>query len=150
MGFPKELVFENAPPSIICAICHSVVLKAVHSKTGVCCWECVGGPSAKHPALPALDDMVGLLQVSCTLCKWSGISRNHHCIDTTIPITPTRIYKDDIIGHVLDVYWTDDDAWYRGVVIDWNGSRHRICYDDGELEWVNLQNERIRLVYSIL
>uniref|UniRef100_A0A0E0M117 DNA mismatch repair protein n=1 Tax=Oryza punctata TaxID=4537 RepID=A0A0E0M117_ORYPU len=50
----------------------------------------------------------------------------------------------EAVGRRLRVYWPLDDAWYEGKVegYDVGSRRHRVMYDDGEEEEVDLASER--------
>eukprot|EP00898_Chlorokybus_atmophyticus_P004048 jgi/Chlat1/4644/Chrsp3S05598 len=51
------------------------------------------------------------------------------------------------LGHRLRVYWADDKAWYTGRLTKVVSSRkkpHHILYDDGEDEWVQLEQEKVK------
>jgi len=49
-----------------------------------------------------------------------------------------------VVGRRLRVYWPLDDAWYEGRVdaYDAGSRKHRVKYDDGEEEQVDLGKER--------
>ncbi|KAF8657666.1 hypothetical protein HU200_059821 [Digitaria exilis] len=50
----------------------------------------------------------------------------------------------EVVGRRLRVYWPLDDAWYEGRVeaYDAGSHRHRVKYDDGDEEQVDLVKER--------
>ncbi|XBH92070.1 hypothetical protein VPH35_083283 [Triticum aestivum] len=50
----------------------------------------------------------------------------------------------EAVGRRLRVYWPLDDAWYEGTVDAYDGGsrRHRVKYDDGEEEEVDLVKEK--------
>ncbi|KAL6600784.1 hypothetical protein ACP70R_045069 [Stipagrostis hirtigluma subsp. patula] len=50
----------------------------------------------------------------------------------------------EAVGRRLRVYWPLDDAWYEGRVESYDGGsgRHRVKYDDGDKEEVDLGKER--------
>ncbi|CAN6210658.1 unnamed protein product [Urochloa humidicola] len=50
----------------------------------------------------------------------------------------------EVVGRRLRVYWPLDDAWYEGKVeaYDAGSRRHRVKYDDGDEEQVDLGKER--------
>uniref|UniRef100_A0A0D3H6Q7 DNA mismatch repair protein n=1 Tax=Oryza barthii TaxID=65489 RepID=A0A0D3H6Q7_9ORYZ len=52
--------------------------------------------------------------------------------------------EETAVGRRLRVYWPLDDAWYEGRVegYDVGSRRHRVRYDDGEEEVVDLASER--------
>ena len=43
-----------------------------------------------------------------------------------------------------------DDAWYTGVVTSWDGKamKHKVLYDDGVSEELNLAEENVRIFAS--
>jgi len=41
------------------------------------------------------------------------------------------------------VYWKDDKKYYEGMVDAYRNGRHKIMYDDGDIEWLTLENEMI-------
>lgn len=45
-----------------------------------------------------------------------------------------------VVGRRISVFWSDDDAWYTGEVVDYDPhtSKHFIVYDDGDEEWIVL------------
>ncbi|KAK9844444.1 hypothetical protein WJX74_002610 [Apatococcus lobatus] len=49
------------------------------------------------------------------------------------------------VGATLKVFWKDDDAWYKGRVTRFDGLKHHIEYEDGELELLTLADERYEL-----
>jgi len=53
------------------------------------------------------------------------------------------------LGHQVEVLWPDDDMWYAGKIHDYDklSGQHRIWYDDGEWEFVNLHEQE--LSYSV-
>jgi len=50
------------------------------------------------------------------------------------------------VGRHLKVWWSDDAAWYRGAVSDFDGEKHTIDYDDGEQEVLVLAEERYEFI----
>lgn len=51
-----------------------------------------------------------------------------------------------IIGCRIEVYWPDDDEWYAAKVSKHRGKQHYLEYDDGQSEWIDLSNERIKML----
>ncbi|KAG8053171.1 hypothetical protein GUJ93_ZPchr0001g30349 [Zizania palustris] len=58
-------------------------------------------------------------------------------------VDPLRIVKERI-----RVFWPLDETWYFGLVKKYDPITrlHHVRYDDKEEEWINLQNERIKLL----
>ncbi|KAL9250950.1 Sister chromatid cohesion protein PDS5 homolog C-like protein [Drosera capensis] len=52
-------------------------------------------------------------------------------------------YKDDLVGCRVKVWWPKDKTYYEGVVAEFDASKmkHRIEYDDGDEEILNLRKE---------
>ncbi|XWS27146.1 hypothetical protein CRYUN_Cryun26dG0090900 [Craigia yunnanensis] len=64
-----------------------------------------------------------------------------------------EIFSGDLDAHwVLNrrvkVLWPLDKSWYYGLVNDYDKERklHHVKYDDRDEEWINLQNERFKLL----
>ena len=51
-----------------------------------------------------------------------------------------------LVGTRLRVFWPLDSTWYTGVVTASLGDRHRILYDDGDTEDLDLAEERYELL----
>ncbi|WIA28905.1 hypothetical protein OEZ86_011429 [Tetradesmus obliquus] len=51
-----------------------------------------------------------------------------------------------IVGRRLKVFWPKDKAWYQGSIQAYKDSKHRVLYDDGDEEWLDLAQERHRLL----
>ncbi|KAL6848038.1 hypothetical protein ACP4OV_022166 [Aristida adscensionis] len=58
-------------------------------------------------------------------------------------VDPFRIVKERI-----RVFWPLDETWYFGLVKEYDPLTrlHHVRYDDKDEEWINLQNERIKLL----
>ena len=54
----------------------------------------------------------------------------------------------DMIGRRLKVWWGGDEKYYAGFVRDFNSKsgKHKIVYDDKEVEWKDLSEEKIKWV----
>lgn len=52
-------------------------------------------------------------------------------------------YKEDLVGCRVKVWWPKDKTYYEGVVAEFDASKmkHRIEYDDGDEEILNLRKE---------
>ena len=50
------------------------------------------------------------------------------------------------VGHVVEVYWDDDEEWWRGVVQDEGPRGLHVRYDDGDVEWVDESEATIRFL----
>ncbi|XP_071690207.1 uncharacterized protein [Rutidosis leptorrhynchoides] len=58
---------------------------------------------------------------------------------------------ENLVGSRIKVYWPDDKMFYEGVVKYFDGirKRHKILYDDGDEETLNLKQERWELVQNV-
>ncbi|GJY77149.1 phospholipase-like protein [Tanacetum coccineum] len=68
------------------------------------------------------------------------------------PSMPTKSVTEEraenLVGRRIKVWWSEDKSYYRGVVKSYDGStkRHKVLYDDGEEELIDLNQERWELV----
>lgn len=53
-----------------------------------------------------------------------------------------------VLNRRIKVFWPLDQSWYYGLVGDYDKERklHHVKYDDRDEEWINLQNERFKLL----
>lgn len=53
-----------------------------------------------------------------------------------------------VVNKRIKVFWPLDQSWYFGVVKDYDPltKLHHVKYDDRDEEWINLQNERFKLL----
>ncbi|XP_059462134.1 uncharacterized protein LOC132191136 isoform X2 [Corylus avellana] len=53
-----------------------------------------------------------------------------------------------VLNRRIKVFWPLDQSWYYGVVNEYDkeGKLHHVKYDDRDEEWINLQNERFKLL----
>ncbi|CAL5431570.1 unnamed protein product [Camellia sinensis] len=53
-----------------------------------------------------------------------------------------------VLNRKIKVFWPLDESWYFGLVNDYDPKTklHHIKYDDRDEEWVNLENERFKLL----
>ncbi|KAK9273250.1 hypothetical protein L1049_018057 [Liquidambar formosana] len=53
-----------------------------------------------------------------------------------------------VLNRKIKVFWPLDQSWYFGLVSDYDPDRklHHVKYDDRDEEWINLQNERFKLL----
>ena len=56
-------------------------------------------------------------------------------------------FEESLISTQVRVYWTMEEQWYQGRIAKWNKKhkRHRIDYDDGDHEWIDLFEEHNRV-----
>ncbi|KAG1364372.1 putative abhydrolase domain-containing protein [Cocos nucifera] len=64
--------------------------------------------------------------------------------------TPAQstVLDENLVGSRIKVWWPDDKAFYDGVVDSFDpvSKKHKILYDDGDIEVLLLKNERWKLV----
>lgn len=53
-----------------------------------------------------------------------------------------------VLNRRIKVFWPLDESWYYGLVSDYRPEtkRHHIKYDDRDEEWIDLQNEKFKLL----
>ncbi|KAJ7958704.1 Enhancer of polycomb-like [Quillaja saponaria] len=53
-----------------------------------------------------------------------------------------------VLNRRIKVFWPLDQSWYYGLVNDYDKERklHHVKYDDRDEEWINLENERFKLL----
>ncbi|KAH9616280.1 hypothetical protein KSS87_014641 [Heliosperma pusillum] len=56
----------------------------------------------------------------------------------------TKDYGAELVGAKVEVWWPDDRKFYKGVVKSFDAAEmeHKVFYDDGDVELLNLKNER--------
>ena len=56
-------------------------------------------------------------------------------------------YEESLIGQQVRIFWSMEHAWYDGVITKWSKKhkRHRVDYDDGDHEWIDLRAEETRV-----
>ncbi|KAG0464367.1 hypothetical protein HPP92_020436 [Vanilla planifolia] len=56
--------------------------------------------------------------------------------------------NEDICGSMIEVWWPDDKQFYSGVIesFDQKTRKHKIVYDDGDVEVLLLKNERWKYI----
>lgn len=75
---------------------------------------------------------------------WQNFATNEITYDEPhIPLA----HEKGMIGKRVKVYWVVQSAWYEGTVTRYHirKGRHRIEYDDGDHEWMNLEAEGERV-----
>ncbi|KAL8521970.1 hypothetical protein ACS0TY_012209 [Phlomoides rotata] len=53
-----------------------------------------------------------------------------------------------VLNRRIKIFWPLDESWYYGLVDDYNSDtrHHHIKYDDREVEWVDLREEKFKLL----
>ncbi|AQK90620.1 Enhancer of polycomb-like transcription factor protein, partial [Zea mays] len=64
-------------------------------------------------------------------------------------VSPSDVDPFCIVKERIRVFWPLDETWYFGLVKEYNPDTrlHHVRYDDKDEEWINLQNERIKLLF---
>ncbi|CAM0879995.1 unnamed protein product [Alopecurus aequalis] len=64
-------------------------------------------------------------------------------------VNPRDLDPFHIIKERIRVFWPLDETWYFGLVKEYDPVKglHFVKYDDKDQEWINLQNERIKLLF---
>lgn len=64
-------------------------------------------------------------------------------------VSPSDVDPFCIVKERIRVFWPLDETWYFGLVKEYNPVTrlHHVRYDDKDEEWINLQNERIKLLF---
>ncbi|CAO2199268.1 unnamed protein product [Urochloa humidicola] len=64
-------------------------------------------------------------------------------------VSPRDLDPFCIVKERIRVFWPLDETWYFGLVKEYNPvtKLHHVRYDDKDEEWINLQNERIKLLF---
>jgi hypothetical protein len=64
-------------------------------------------------------------------------------------VSPSDLDPFRIIKERIRVFWPLDETWYFGLVKEYDPVKglHHVKYDDKDVEWINLQNERIKLLF---
>uniref|UniRef100_A0ACD5VPH9 Uncharacterized protein n=1 Tax=Avena sativa TaxID=4498 RepID=A0ACD5VPH9_AVESA len=64
-------------------------------------------------------------------------------------VNPHDLDPFRVIEERIRVFWPLDETWYFGLVKEYDPVKglHHVKYDDKDVEWINLQNERIKLLF---
>jgi hypothetical protein len=64
---------------------------------------------------------------------------------------PSAELGPQLVGRRVEVFWPLDQKWYVGLVEQYNRRtrRHKVLYEDGEVEHVQLDGEQYRLLPEI-
>lgn len=64
-------------------------------------------------------------------------------------VSPRDVDPFCIVKERIRVFWPLDETWYFGLVKEYDPVTrlHHVRYDDKDEEWINLQNERIKLLF---
>ncbi|ONM29414.1 Enhancer of polycomb-like transcription factor protein [Zea mays] len=64
-------------------------------------------------------------------------------------VSPSDVDPFCIVKERIRVFWPLDETWYFGMVKEYNPVTrlHHVRYDGKDEEWINLQNERIKLLF---
>jgi len=64
------------------------------------------------------------------------------------PSPPAQASGAALVGRACEAFWEAEQQWFRGTIAVWSSrsKRHRIDYEDGDNEWVELPDESVRFV----
>lgn len=51
-----------------------------------------------------------------------------------------------MVGKNISVFWEDDDEWYPGTISEYADGRHKLDYEDGEVEHVDLSQQKFKVL----
>jgi len=56
-------------------------------------------------------------------------------------------YEESLVSLQVKIFWSMEHTWYDGVITKWSKKhkRHRVDYDDGDHEWIDLRDEETRV-----
>lgn len=57
--------------------------------------------------------------------------------------------SEELVGKRIKVFWSSDNNWYFGKVIDFSHGKHLVHYEDGDRENLVLKNEKVGCLSSI-
>ncbi|KAK4364958.1 hypothetical protein RND71_016316 [Anisodus tanguticus] len=74
-----------------------------------------------------------------------GISRKRRHFYEVLPRDLDAYW---VLNRRIKVFWPLDESWYYGLLNDYDPERklHHVKYDDRDEEWINLENERFKLL----
>ncbi|XP_055820657.1 uncharacterized protein LOC129889400 isoform X2 [Solanum dulcamara] len=77
--------------------------------------------------------------------KERGISRKRRHFYEVLPRDLDAYW---VLNRRIKVFWPLDESWYYGLLKDYNPVRkvHHVKYDDRDEEWINLEDERFKLL----
>ncbi|CAN4076578.1 unnamed protein product [Withania somnifera] len=63
-------------------------------------------------------------------------------------VLPRELDAYWVLNRRIKVFWPLDESWYYGLLSDYDPERklHHVKYDDRDEEWINLENERFKLL----
>ncbi|XP_057454096.1 sister chromatid cohesion protein PDS5 homolog C-like [Lotus japonicus] len=69
-------------------------------------------------------------------------------VTTSVEVSESRDRSNSLVGSRIEVWWPKDKTFYAGVVASYDPVRgkHKILYDDGDEEVLNLNKQRWKLV----
>ena len=85
--------------------------------------------------------------------KYDNVRRRHfwynEYTDTVTYDEPQNVnaFPKAFVGVRVRIYWVAQRVWYEGTISRYHRrkKRHRVNYDDGDHEWLNLEDERDRI-----
>lgn len=60
---------------------------------------------------------------------------------------PGDDFERQLVGGQVQVFWEMEESWFPGIITKWNKhkKRHRIDYEDGDHEWIDVVHEHARV-----
>ncbi|PWA91605.1 phospholipase-like protein [Artemisia annua] len=129
---------------------YSPLMETIPSTTGTSKLGKGATRKRKHECLDGSRNMVQPLR-RCRDVK----KRKKKTLSTDDPPMPTNIvteaqsveHGENLVGRRIKVWWSTDKTYYQGVVksFDCRKKRHKVLYDDGEEELLDLKQEQWKL-----
>mmetsp|Transcript_21048 Transcript_21048/g.35302 ORF Transcript_21048/g.35302 Transcript_21048/m.35302 type:complete len:1089 (-) Transcript_21048:242-3508(-) len=71
---------------------------------------------------------------------WQNLATNEVTYDEP---ADNLAHEKNLVGQRVKIFWVVQNVWYEGTITDYHKRkrRHRVAYDDGDHEWLNLQSE---------
>ncbi|KAJ1259018.1 hypothetical protein BS78_10G121300 [Paspalum vaginatum] len=71
-------------------------------------------------------------------------------ISSLVKCSTQDLSSRDLVGHRIKVWWPLDKMFYKGIVQSYDSSKkkHTVLYDDGDVEVLNLANEKWTVIES--
>ncbi|CAL1375158.1 unnamed protein product [Linum trigynum] len=103
-----------------------------------------GGSYASASDSAPGDGAVRVLRPRKQFKEKSGVRKRRHFYD----VISGELDAHWVLNRRIKVFWPLDESWYYGLVSDYDNERklHHVKYDDRDEEWINLQNERFKLL----
>jgi DNA mismatch repair protein MSH6 len=112
---------------------------------------------SKKPKTAAVTTTKKIAPVACTSSPTTKAATSASASEPPSPPQPLQEWQKVSLGDRIAVYWPDDDEYYNATVTkqrsnpnanpnNGNQSNFYLEYDDGQCEWIDLAQERFRLL----